>query len=102
MLKICREAEEHLKNLLSEGNENEAIRIALMGGAHGPGLGLVIEEAGKDDLKFEHQGLQFIVDKKLMDYCKSITIGFRQGSEGSCGGSSGSGFLIESENPLNF
>jgi len=37
-----------------------------------------------------------------MDYCQSITIGFRKGNEGGCGGSSGSGFLIESDNPLSF
>jgi Fe-S cluster assembly iron-binding protein IscA len=102
MLKIHDEAEEHLKNLLVEGNENSAIRIALMGGAHGPGLGLIVEEAGENDLRFEHGTLPFIIDKKLMDYCKSITIGFRKGNEGGCGGSSGGGFLIESENSLHF
>ncbi len=101
MLKIHDEAEEHLNNLLAEGSDNSAIRIALMGWAHGPGLGLIVEEAGEDDLRFEHGTIPFIIDKKLMDYCKSITIGFRKGSEGSCGGSSTSGFLIESENPLS-
>lgn len=101
MLKIHDEAEEHLNNLLAESDENSAIRIAVMGGAHGPGLGLLVEEAGEDDLIFEHGTIPFIIDKKLMDYCKSITIGFRKGNEGGCGGSSGSGFLIESENPLS-
>lgn len=101
MLKIAAEAEEHLKNLLAEGSENSAIRIALMGGAHGPGLGLIVEEAGEDDLRLEHRTIPFIIDKKLMDYCRSITIGFRKGNEGGCGGSSGSGFLIESETPLS-
>jgi len=101
MLKILEEAEEHLNNLLIGGNESSAIRIAVMGGAHGPGLGLIVEEAGEDDLKIEHKNLSFIIDKKLMDYCQSITIGFRKGNEGGCGGSSGSGFLIDSDNPLS-
>jgi len=100
MLKIEDGAVEHLRNLLSEGRENGAIRIALMGGAHGPGLGLIIEEAGEGDLQIECCNLPFIINEKLMDYCQSITIGFRQGRDGSCGGSSGSGFLIKPEKPL--
>lgn len=101
MLHIREEAEEHLNNLLIEGSTKSAIRIAVMGGVHGPGLGLIVDEAGENDLYFEHNNIPLIVDKKLMDYCQSITIGFKTGTDGSCGGSSGSGFLINSENPLN-
>ncbi len=102
MLKIDAEAEEHLANLLTGEDEHAAIRIAVMGGAQGAGFGLVIDEAGGDDLKIAHKNLSFIIDKKLMAYCKSIRIGFRKGNEGGCGGSSGSGFLISSEIPLSF
>ncbi len=102
MLKIDTEAEEHLAKLLADEGEHAAIRVAVMGGIQGPGLGLVIDEAAEGDLKIEHKNLSFIVDRKLMAYCQSITIGFRKGSEGGCGGSSGSGFLITSENPLIF
>mgnify|MGYP000092826839 CR=1 FL=1 len=102
MLKILEEAEEHLNNLLIGGNKSSAIRIAVMGGAQGPRLGLIVEEAGEDDLKIEHKNLSFIIDKKLMAYCQSITIGFRKGNEGGCGGSSGSGFLIDSDSSLSF
>ncbi|MEE4164831.1 MAG: hypothetical protein V2I35_02450 [Desulfocapsaceae bacterium] len=102
MLTIHADAEEHLAALLTEGNGQAAIRIAVMGGAHGPGLGLIIDDAGEDDLKIEHNNLSFVVDSQLMAYCRSITIGFRKGNKGGCGGSSGSGFLISSENPLIF
>jgi len=101
MLNIEEEAEEHLGNLLTEGNEDAAIRVAVMGGQQGPVLGLIIDDAGEDDLSFMHKTIPLIIDRKLMEYCNSITIGFRQGTKGSCGGSSGSGFLIESENSLN-
>ncbi len=102
MLKIDAEAEEHLAHLLTDEDEHAAIRIAVMGGAQGAGFGLVIDEAGDDDLRITHKDLSFIVDRKLMAYCQSITIGFRKGTVGGCGGSSGSGFLITSKNPLSF
>lgn len=100
MLHILEEAREHLGNLLMEGSKKSAIRIAVVGGVHGPGLGLIVDEAGEDDLYFEHDNIPLIVDKKLMDYCQSITIGFTTGTGGSCGGSSGGGFLINAENQL--
>ena len=102
MLHIQDEAVEHLRTLLTEGGETGAIRIAVMGGAHGTGLGLIIDEAGDDDLQITHGDIPVIIDKKLMAYCKTITIGFREADKGSCGGSSGGGFLLNAENPLNF
>ena len=101
MVNIEEAAEEHLSNLLAEGNDNAAIRVAVMGGPQGPVLGLIIDDVGEDDMSFTHKAIPLIIDRKLMEYCNSITIGFRQGTEGSCGGSSGSGFLIKSENSLN-
>ena len=101
MLQVREEALEHLDELLSGGNEKSGIRIAVMGGAHGTGLGLIVDEAGEDDLQEVHHGIPLIINKELLSYCRSIVIGFRKGAEGSCGGSSGGGFLIEAENPLN-
>ena len=102
MLQIKQEAEEHLRALLPKGSEDCAIRVAVMGGAHGTGLGLIVDEAGVDDLQINHAGIPLIIDKKLMQYCKSVTIGFQSPAQGSCGGSSGGGFLINSKNPLSF
>ncbi len=42
-----------------------------------------------------------IIDANLIDYCRSITIDFTIGSQGKCGGASGSGFIITPEQPLN-
>ena len=99
-LKIDDDAVEHLSALLSEGNIHSAIRIAVMGGPTGPVLGLVVDESGEDDLTVTCKALPFIIDKKLMDYCEEITIGFRGGAGGSCGGNSGGGFLINPKNSL--
>ena len=102
MLHIRDEAVEHLRALLTEGGETGAIRIAVMGGAQGTGLGLIIDEASDDDLEITHGDIPLIIDKKLMEYCQAITIGFRQADKGSCGGSSGGGFLLDAENTLTF
>ena len=102
MLHIKEEAVEHLRDLMSGGSENSGVRIAVMGGAHGTGLGLIVDEAGEDDLLEVHHEIPIIIDKQLMSYCQSITIGFRKGSDGQCGGESGGGFLIDAEAPLNF
>jgi len=86
----------------AEGGEHSAIRIAVMGGgSNGPGLGLIVDEPGEDDIRFDEFPVPVIVERNLMNYCRQISIGFRIGSEGRCGGASGSGFLITPENPVN-
>lgn len=100
MLEINDEAIEHLTNLLIQGNSESAIRIAVMGGGQGPGLGLIVDEANNSDVSIHQKGIPFIIDRNLLEYCKTISIGFRIGNSGSCGGSSGSGFLITPENPI--
>jgi len=88
--------------LQAEGSEDSAVRIAVMGGgSQGPALGLVVDEASADDKRYDVGGLPMIIDANLIDYCRSITIDFTVGSQGKCGGASGSGFIITPEQPLN-
>ena len=104
MIQVTEEALARLEELLSsQGGELSAIRVAVMGGgATGPGLGLIVDEAGTEDVRYDVDGVALIIDRGLLDYCRSVTIDFTIGSEGKCGGASGSGFLIETENPINF
>ena len=104
MIQVTEEAWTKLEELLhSQGGEHSAIRIAVMGGgSRGPGLGLIVDEAGTDDLSYDVEGLVLIIDRGLLEYCRSVTIDFAVGAEGKCGGASGSGFLIVPANPLNF
>jgi len=104
MIQVTEEALTKLEELLhSEGGERSAIRVAVMGGGDkSPGLGLVVDEAGNQDMSYDVGGIPLIIDRGLIDYCRSITIDFTVGAEGKCGGSSGSGFLIVPENPVNF
>ena len=104
MIQVTEEAFVKLEELLSsEGGEHSAIRVAVMGGgSKGPGLGLIVDEAGSEDVRYDVEGIPLIIDRGLLDYCRSVTIDFTIGEEGKCGGASGSGFLIETENPVNF
>ena len=104
MIQVTEEALVKLEELLSsEGGEHSAIRVAVMGGGNkGPGLGLIVDEAGTEDVSYDVEGVPLIIDRGLLDYCRSVTIDFTIGQEGKCGGASGSGFLIETENPVNF
>ena len=104
MIQVTEEALTKLEELLrSQGGEHSAIRVAVMGGgSKGPGLGLVVDEAGDQDVCYDVDGIPLIIDRSLMDYCRSITIDFTIGAKGTCGGASGSGFLIAPEIPVNF
>ena len=103
MILVTEDALAKLKELLgSEGGEQSAIRVAVMGGgSKGPGLGLVVDEATEEDKRYEVGGIALIIDRALISYCSSVTIDFTIGTEGKCGGASGSGFLIVPENPVN-
>ena len=104
MIQVTDETLVKLEEMLqAEGSKNSAVRIAVMGGgSQGPALGLVVDEASEDDQRYDVGGLPMIIDKGLIDYCKSITIDFTVGTQGKCGGASGSGFIITAEQPLNF
>ena len=97
MLYIKEEAEEPLEELLRGGSDGSAVRVAVMGGARGAGLALIIDEPTEDDLQIDHKGIAMIIDRNLMAYCKSITIGFRKSGEQNCTTVASTGFLIEPE-----
>lgn len=104
MIQVTEDALSKLEELLGcEGGEQSAIRVAVMGGgSKGPGLGLLVDEAGEEDMRYDVGGIPLIIDRGLINYCGSVTIDFTIGTEGKCGGASGSGFLIVAENPVNF
>lgn len=104
MLKVSEEALEKLGELLSaQGGENSAIRVAVMGGvSNSSGLGLIVDESQHSDKLFSFGAIPLIIERNLLDYCQSITIEFKTGKGGTCGGNSGSGFIITPENPVNF
>ncbi len=103
MLEVSEEALKHLKNVGGEENKDVPIRVAIMGsGATSCGLGLMIDEMTENDSSFIKGDFNVIVDTKLMEYCKTITIDFREGEPDRCDSLSKRGFTITAENPVNF
>ncbi|WP_136807701.1 hypothetical protein [Desulfosediminicola flagellatus] len=103
MLEVSEEALKHLQNVGGEDNTGVPIRVAVMGsGATNCGLGLMIDEMTENDTSFIKGDFTVIVDTKLMDYCKTITIDFAKGEADRCDSRSKRGFTITAENPVNF
>lgn len=100
MITIKDEAVIHLQNL-QDANPEQPLRVAVVGGAQGPGLGIIPDEKNGEDQVFDYQGVKLVIEPNLMGYCRQITIGFQEGKEGACGGSSGSGFLIQAQVPIS-
>lgn len=99
MFEVTEAAVTNLKEYLHQQNIESAVRITMMsGGCSGPGLGLALDEAKENDLTFEQDGVNFLVEKGLSETCGAIKVDFIESGSG-CGGSGG-GFSISSEKPL--
>ncbi len=103
MITVSEGALPHLAQLLAaEGGAGSAVRIAVIGGIAGPGLGLVVDSAGEADETILFEDLAIIIDRQLHTFCRNILIDFREGQPEGCAGKSGAGFLIIPDQPINF
>ncbi|XOF33866.1 MAG: IscA/HesB family protein [Candidatus Electrothrix sp. YB6] len=99
MLEVTEAAAKNVKDYLENQNVESAVRITMMsGGCSGPSLGLAIDEVKENDLTFEQDGVNFLVEKRLSDTCGAIKVDFVESGSGC--GCSGGGFSISSEKPL--
>ncbi len=99
MLEISSQAIQQLKELKDRQGPNSAVRIGILSGqATGSNLGVTTDITTEKDEIFDFDGLQVIVDKALMAFCKSISIEFVLTEGGGCG--SGGGFRITPKNSL--
>ncbi|MCI5208626.1 MAG: adhesin [Candidatus Electrothrix sp. ATG2] len=99
MLEVTEAAASNVKEYLKQQNIDTAVRITMMsGGCSGPALGLALDEAKEDDLTFEQDGVNFLVEKGLAETCGTITVDYLESSSGC--GCSGGGFNVTSEKPL--
>ncbi|WP_446011202.1 IscA/HesB family protein [Candidatus Electrothrix sp.] len=99
MIEVTETAIVNVKEYLNQGKIESPIRIFIMqGGCSGPGLGLAIDDAREDDLTFEQDGVNFLVEKALAESCGAIKVDYLESSSGC--GCSGGGFKITSEKPL--
>lgn len=102
MITVSDGALPHLAQLAAaEGGAGSSIRIAVMGGVAGPGLGLVVDTPAEADEMVHFKDLAIIIDRQLHAYCRNIHIDFREGKQEGCTGKSGAGFLIVPDQPIN-
>ena len=101
MIEVTETALKNVKEYLRDQKIESAVRIAMMSGdCSGPSLGLAIDEAKESDLAFEQDGVNFLVEKGLVETCGTITVDFIEASTSGCG-CSGGGFNIKSEKSLS-
>lgn len=100
MLKIEDAALPHLAGMLQQSTPLSAIRIMVLGGPNGVGLGLMVDERTEDDALITHEKLPFLVDRKLLDYCGTITISYTENGGSDCAAGNNGAFIIRSENKL--
>ena len=91
MLEVTEAAASNINEYLKQQNVDAAVRITMMsGGCSGPALGLALDEAKEDDLTFEQDGVNFLVEKGLAETCGTITVDYLESSSG-CGCSTSCG-----------
>jgi iron-sulfur cluster assembly protein len=99
MLEITDLATEKLKEYLTERKITGPVRVAVMQGCAGASLGLTLDEQRTDDTLVELDGLQVIMDSKLLRECGRTRVDFKTASGSGCG-CGGGGFIVASEIPL--
>lgn len=101
MLEVHQNAVQHFYELCGEQGRDAVIRVAVMGsGATSSGLSLVVDTIRDTDVVSDHDGYTVIIDKELLDYCRKISIDFREGDSEGCSSRSGRGFVLHAENPV--
>ncbi len=94
MLEVTPMANEKLVEYMQNNKITSALRVILMqGGCSGPALGLALDEVKALDQHIEVKGLDFVVEKGLLQQCGTISIDYIDAG-------SRSGFSITSANPL--
>lgn len=94
MIAVTEIALQKLINYFNENNISSSLRIALMqGGCSGTTLGLAIDDAKEDDFIESFDELTILIDKNLLEQCRSVSVDFIESG-------SRAGFSITSSDPI--
>ena len=103
MLEITESGVRHLAEVGVATDGTGVIRVAVIGGGRGSGLGLFADTAVASDVVSRHGDYTLVVDRHLLDYCQTITIDFQEGrGDEGCSSRSGRGFILTTAKPLLF
>lgn len=89
MLTVTDKASEAIKEFLKERDQNSAVRITMAMSCCGPALGMSLGEQTSEDEEITEKGIKFIIDKKILEQAKPISVDY---VESACG----SGFKLTS------
>ncbi|WDP91954.1 MAG: IscA/HesB family protein [Desulfobacter sp.] len=95
MITVTPSAQEQVKAYF-EGKEVEPVRIFINnGGCGGPSLAMALDQATENDAVFTHDGIDYIMDKKLLEQASPVEVdhtgmGFNLTSSLELGGGCGS------------
>lgn len=91
MFKVSEEASKKVKEFLAEQKAVQPIRILMTeGGWKGPFLVMAMDSQKEDDEVFVDQGVTYVIEKKLFDKAKPITLDYVHSGFGS-------GYILNSE-----
>ena len=93
MFQVTESASEAVKGIMAERKLDSPLRVTMSGGCCGPSLGLVVDEAKESDLKYEFDGVTYLVDKDLSSETGEIRLDYVD-----MGGQKG--FTLRSQNPV--
>ena len=82
MLDITRSARKRAGEIAAQEKTLSPIRIMMAGGCVGPHLGMLFDSARPDDQVFEVEGIQYVIDKKLLFRFQPITVDYKTDSSG--------------------
>lgn len=101
MLEVTESALVNLKDFLREQQNDATVRITRKsGGCSGPGLELAMDKVRENDNVFDHEGISFVVDKKLITLCGAITVNYIEEQDDRWGCSGGGVFAVTSEHSI--
>lgn len=92
MLKVSESALEIIRDYLRQQKIDSFIRVGVMSGScAGPNLKISVDDSKKNDRIFNYGKIRFIVNKKLLETCNTISIDYNKKSRhcicsGGCGG----------------
>ncbi len=82
MLDITRSARKMVREIVDREKSVSPIRIMMAGGCVGPHLGMLFDSARSDDQAFEVEGIQYVIDKKLLFRFEPITVDYKTDPSG--------------------
>ena len=90
MFSVSEKASEMIAEFFKGRQEPPSIRILLQeGGCAGSSLGMALDESTPNDEIFEHHGVSYVVEKKLLEQVQPIAVEYVQSPHGS-------GFQVQS------